>query len=104
MGRKRGRYVAPIALLAVLVAIALVVNAGLSDKHHSTAAADGHHRSAAPTRRGRSPRKVFYVVQAGDTLSTISAHTGISVPTLETLNPTVDPNALQTGQRLRLRR
>jgi LysM repeat protein len=43
-------------------------------------------------------------VQAGDSLSSISAKTGISVADLESLNPGIDPNALQTGQRLILHR
>ena len=43
-----------------------------------------------------------YVVQAGDTLSTIAARANVSVATLEQLNPTISPNALQVGQKLRL--
>ena len=46
----------------------------------------------------------FYVVQPNDTLSKIAAHTGVSVATLEALNPGVNPNALHPSQRLRLRR
>jgi LysM repeat protein len=43
-------------------------------------------------------------VQAGDNLGSISAKTGVPVNRLEQLNPLLDPNSLQTGQRLRLRR
>ncbi|MGA2930053.1 MAG: LysM domain-containing protein [Solirubrobacteraceae bacterium] len=43
-------------------------------------------------------------MRAGDSLSTISVKTGVSIATLESLNPNVDPAALQTGQLLRLRR
>ncbi len=46
----------------------------------------------------------MYVVKSGDSLSAISAKTGVAVATLESLNPGVDPNALQTGQRLTLRK
>jgi LysM repeat protein len=44
------------------------------------------------------------VVKPGDSLSAISVKTHVSVATLEALNPGIDPNALQTGQRLTLRK
>jgi LysM repeat protein len=43
-------------------------------------------------------------VHGGDSLSGIAVKTGIPLATLEALNPSVPPNALQNGQRLRLRR
>jgi LysM repeat protein len=45
----------------------------------------------------------FYVVKAGDTLSTIAAETGVEIEELLTLNPTVDPQGLVTGQKIKLR-
>ena len=46
-----------------------------------------------------------YVVRRGDTLSSISQKTGVSIQTLQALNhKLIDPNSLQTAQRLRLRR
>ena len=90
-----------LALVAVSVATAWVVGAGLNTTHHAAPRAP---RTAA-TRR-RSPKKRFYVIRPGDTLSTISVKTGVPVATLEALNHgvTSDPNALQTGQSLRLHR
>lgn len=98
--RKTGRYLAPLVLVAVIVITALVVRAGLSTTHH--AAPTGP--TAVATRR-RQPKKRFYVIRPGDTLSTISVKTGVPVPQIEALNQNVasDPNALQTGQHLRLR-
>lgn len=49
-------------------------------------------------------RKRFYFVQAGDSLSVVASRTGIAVGTIEALNPRADPNALQPGQRLRIRK
>jgi LysM repeat protein len=95
------RYLAPIVLVAVIVATFLVVQAGLSDSPRTDAA--NRQDSATPTAH-RASRRAFYVVQAGDSLSAISVKTGVSVPDLESLNPTIDPNALPTGERLRLRR
>lgn len=99
--RNPGRYLAPAALLAVTVAVVLVVSAGLSPNHH---AAPSTPPARLPTTRRAASRKAFYVIRAGDTLSSISLKTGVSVVTLTSLNPSVNPNALQTGQRLRLRR
>jgi spore germination protein YaaH len=101
MARNVGRYVAPIALVAVIVATVLVIRAGLDATAHT---APAHHADRAVLNVHAPPRRRFYVIRPGDTLSTISVKTGVSVPTLETLNSSVDPNALQTGQRLRLRR
>jgi nucleoid-associated protein YgaU len=101
MASNVGRYVAPIALVAVIVATVLVIRAGLDTTPH---AAPAHRADRAVLNVHAPPRRRLYIVRAGDTLSTISVKTGVSVPTLEALNPSVDPNALQTGQRLRLRR
>lgn len=101
MARQLGRYVAPIALVAVIIATLLVVKAGLSNSRDSASSRTAGHTVASVH---AAPRKVFYLIHAGDSLSTISVKTGVSVPALESLNPSVDPNALQTGQRLRLRR
>lgn len=99
VARKRARYLAPIVLAAAITATYVIVHAQLS----APSATHSHvvHRTGA---RAKFANVTFYVVQAGDSLSAISVKTGISIPTLESLNPSVNPNALQTGQRLRLRR
>ena len=102
VARNLGRYLAPIALVATLAATYLVVHGSLNSKH-STTSAQQHvlpTTRTAHTRTAKPP--TVYVVKSGDSLSAISAKTGISVATLEALNPSVDPNALQTGQRLTL--
>jgi LysM repeat protein len=98
--RKPARYLAPLALVAVIVATAVVVLAGTSKTHHAAATSSAARLSS--TRRA-VPHKRFYVIRPGDSLSTISVKTGVSVPTLEALNPSVNPDALQAGHRLRLR-
>ena len=99
--RNRARYVAPIALAATITATYLVVHAALTPKR------SGGQAHAVQRRSVRNTSVVsanFYTVQAGDSLSTIAGKTGVPLSTLEQLNPTIDPNSLQTGQRLRLRR
>lgn len=100
VGRNRGRYLAPIAILVVIVAAILIVQGDVGSKHHASPA-----RANNLSKLFNKPvkRPTSYIVKSGDSLSAISVRTGVPVPTLESLNPAVDPNALQTGQRLRLR-
>lgn len=97
------RLLAPIALAAVAVATYVIVHHGLAQQHPAA-----EHSSSAVVLPGggrpRHRRKKFYVVRAGDTLSAISAKTHVPVFKLESLNPRLSPNSLQTGERLRLRR
>lgn len=102
VAKNRGRYLAPIALVVVLVATVVVIRGGVASTPRAAPARVLNDRR--PTGSHRSPRPRFYVIQAGDSLSAISVKTGVSVASLEALNPSVDPNTLQTGRRLRLRR
>jgi LysM repeat protein len=103
MRRSPGRYLAPIALAATVAGTYLIVHTGLT---HKTSTTSSHVTSRSGTSANhRKARIKVYVVQPGDTLSSISQKTGVSVGTLEALNPKlVDPNSLQAAQRLRLRR
>jgi len=103
MRRSRWRYLAPIALAAAITGTYVVVHNGLTHKSSTSPS----HVSSRPntTRRGRFARAKFYVVKRGDTLSSISQKTGVSIQTLQSLNHSlIDPNSLHIAQRLRLRR
>ncbi len=104
VARNVGRYVAPTALVAVIVATVVVVSSGLEASSTKHPAASVHRPVRTVLSVPAASHSLFYVVRSGDSLSTISVRTGVSVPALEALNPSADPNALQTGQRLRLRR
>jgi LysM domain len=99
-GRNPACLLAPIALAATIAGTYLIVNSRLSGRpavaHHAPVRRDGPRGKFAETR--------FYTVAPGDNLSRISVTTGVPVPMLEALNGSVDPNALQAGQRLRLKR
>jgi LysM repeat protein len=98
------RLLAPIAIIAVAVSVYLVVH-GTVDNHHTVTQTHNGLNAAKPHHTHKHSRKVtYYVVKPGDTLSGIAARAGISLTTLEQLNPNISPNALQTGERLRLRR
>lgn len=98
--RNTARLAAPLALLAAAVAIAVVVQASGSDSPSDSPSLT---RTAVtqPVRRARAAPRI-YVVKPGDTLTVIAAKAKVSLETIQRLNPQVDPNALQTGQRLKL--
>lgn len=109
--RNPTRYLAPLALAAILLATYFVVqhalNTGSSSSTSTTSSTTGHKSSStgpsATTKTG-SVKAKSYLVRSGDSLSVISARTGVPLPALETLNPGVSSSSLQPGQRLRLRR
>jgi LysM repeat protein len=100
VARKVARFLAPIALAATIAAAYVIVHRGLTTKTTTSQRSGTTHRRA----HGKYARVRFYVIRAGDSMSSIAFKTGVTLATLESLNPSVDPNALQTGQRLRLRR
>jgi LysM domain len=107
--RSPARYLAPLALVAVCAALFAVVTSTLGNGEGSqateerpTASPDGADGQPARERRRRARR--FYVVRAGDTPGAIAERTGVPLTELERLNPDLDPQQLNPGQRLRLRR
>ncbi len=62
------------------------------------------HRLGRHEERARSARKRrrAYIVKSGDTLSSISIKTGVSLARIQALNPKLDSQSLQTGQRVKL--
>ena len=106
--RSPARWLVPIALVACVVAVYAVVNATLlADDDGATTPASQTSTSRSRTTKGkttrsRSKRRRAYRVKAGDTLSSISAKTGVSLARIQDLNPELDSQALQTGQRIKL--
>jgi LysM repeat protein len=110
--RSPARYLAPLAIVAFLVALSLVITSSGSDAPVQQRGADaaatpeptseeqGSERSDKRRRAGRRT----YTVRPGDTPSTIAERTGVPLEELEALNPDIDPQQLTPGQRLRLRR
>jgi LysM repeat protein len=101
--RNPARYVAPLALIAAGTGTYLIVHSALANKQSSPPAPVIQTSTSATASSRRISKAKFYVVRPNDTLSTIAARTGVSLTTLEALNPSVNPNALQPDQRLRLR-
>jgi LysM repeat protein len=98
------RLLAPIAIIAVAVSVYLIVHRTVDHHHTVTQTRNGLNAAKPHHKHKHSSKATFYVVKPGDTLSGIATQAGISLPALEQLNPKISPNALQTGERLRLRR
>lgn len=95
------RFLAPLALVAAVLAVIVVVQAAggdPSDGGKPTATVKTTHQRGAR----RHARKRVYVVKSGDNLSLIAERTGVELGTIQELNPDLDAQALRVGQRLRL--
>jgi LysM repeat protein len=108
--RRRAAHVAaPFLFLAAVTVAVLLIRAGLesgSSGPKSTVTVQTQTAPARATTTKHEPRpgaQQFYTVQTGDTFSSISVKTGVSIADLERLNPRVSSNALHVGQRLRVK-
>ena len=101
-GRSPARFLAPLALVAVVVALYLVLTGpggGADDDPAGNTSQPA--ATATPKPKAKRKRKV-YVVKPGDTPSGIAEKTGVSLEQLEEANPRLDPQLLAPGQRIRL--
>jgi LysM repeat protein len=106
--RNPARFLAPIALVAfAFVLYSVVQDAGAPAGGNSGAPAGA---TASPTATSKAVKKKksssrkakTYTVKSGDTPSGIAEKTGVSLETLQQLNPELDPATLAPGQRIKL--
>ena len=102
--RSPARWLAPIAVLACAFAVYSVVHNGLEKSTSTDSKVSTQKTAGDGTKRGQKRRKRRYVVKPGDTLSAISAKTGVPLETIQRLNPRLDAQTLRAGQRIKLRR
>jgi LysM repeat protein len=100
------RLLAPVALVLFAVAfLGVIITSGSGEGNGDGGSQAG--RTAASQRERTTteprPRRTFYTVKVGDTLGGIAETTGLTVEDLLELNPDLDPQALVSGQRIRLR-
>lgn len=104
------RALAALALVAAFLAVVLVFATSLGGGDSEQAGGGGAVGGAitGPAQAGgsgegagRAPSS--YVVQNGDTLTSIAAETGVSIERIQRLNPGIDPQILVSGQKLKLR-
>jgi LysM repeat protein len=103
------RLFAVLSLVAFVVAFLVVLsNSGVTHNPDTTPAPTSPATQTTSTSTSTGSRSRFahrrtYVVRSGDTLGAIAIKTGVSVSSLEDLNPGLDPQGLVAGQRLKLR-
>ncbi|MDX6442305.1 MAG: hypothetical protein QOE43_2034 [Gaiellaceae bacterium] len=109
------RYAAPVLFLVAVTIAVLLIRSGLgggSSSQTTTRSGPVTHPSTAKTpppgttRHGSTTTTTageLYTVAGGDTFGSISAKTGVPIAQIERLNPGVSTNALQVGQKLRVK-
>jgi len=105
-GRSPARFIAPLALVAVGVALFMVISSSLDDSGgNAPGQTSGNEPTASPTPKGKRERKGprRYRVKTGDTPSSIAEKTGVPLEEILRLNPDLDPQTLAPGQRIKLR-
>lgn len=116
--RELKRYGVPAAFLVAVTIAVLLVKSGLNDSESiatpTTAPTSTQTTTSQTTTKlvltgtvtgatTTAPANAqYYVIQSGDTLGGIATQYDTTVEQLLTLNPDVDPSALQPGQRLRV--
>jgi LysM repeat protein len=108
--RSPARFLAPLALVAFVCALFLVVQASSDQTGSGGQTKSGEQQPTAPSSGSDEPASGdtkgprFYRVKAGDTPSAIAERTGVSLSQILELNPDLDPQSLSPGQRIKLRR
>jgi LysM repeat protein len=107
--RSQARLLAPLALVAFVITLALVLGGSLGSDDGDSAG-DGPAETTESTTLGETaaeppekPLKRVYTVKAGDNLDLIAEKTDVPADTLQELNPEVDPQALVIGEKITLR-
>ena len=96
------RVLATFALVAAFLILVVVVATSL-DGDFGTSGGGTPAGEVTTKRDGGGKVAASYVVQNGDTLTSIAARTGVSVARIQELNPGIDPQILVSGEKLKLR-
>jgi LysM repeat protein len=97
------RLAAILALAAAFVVLMVLIVSSLSGGGSEQTANPGGQNQGSSKQAKQAQRKI-YVVKPGDCcLSQIAQKTGIDVDVLVQLNPNLDPQAIHSGDRVKLR-
>jgi LysM repeat protein len=105
------RMLAPAALVLFAVLLLVVIlssvgggGSGTSESSATSGSRQSQARSESAEEGGtRTTERRVYVVRSGDTFGSIAERTGVPVDQLIALNPSLDPQGLVRGQRIKLR-
>lgn len=98
----RGVALLALALAFVLVIYVVATNEPKSNDGNEPVGTGGQPTKVHP-RFQRALQEGVYVIRPGDTLVAVAEQTGIDIDDLEALNPNLDPQALISGQKIKLR-
>jgi LysM repeat protein len=106
MKRKRSWIARILALAALAGAIVAIVVIASNTHLDSKSDKQSGQKSTPHKEQQKKPRTKAkkYVVESGDTLTSIAHKTGIPVAELQALNPEVDPQILIAGETLKLQK
>ncbi len=105
-GRSPARFLAPLVLVAFVIALFVVVTSSETDPEATRGPnqSSGTTPDASPAGAAEKPKgRRRYTVKAGDTPSSIAEKTGVPLEQIMLLNPDLDPQTLSPGQRIKLR-
>lgn len=100
------RLLAPAALIVFAVLLLAAVTGSVVGGSGPSGGGDAEQAGAereAGSERPRARGRATYKVRAGDTLGSIAERTGRTPEQLQELNPGLDAQTLQPGQKLKLR-
>jgi LysM repeat protein len=109
--RSPARFLAPLFLIAVIVAAVIVVQDGRKGTGGDASTSTTQNGSSSTTKSGKtlttsksskSSKAKTYTVKSGDSLSGVAARTGVSIERIQQLNPKLDAQSLQVGQKIKL--
>jgi LysM repeat protein len=123
--RSAAHYLAPAAFLLAATVLGVLIHSALGGKglspgtttqlgpvtrpstarvpKETTKTITSSHTSESQTTSGTVVGAVYDTVKSGDTFFSIASRNGASVAELEGLNPGISSNALQVGQRIRVK-
>jgi LysM repeat protein len=94
------RLIAALALAGAVVVVIVVIASSLGSDSDSSPQGQG---GAHAKKHSQRTKASSYVVETGDTLTSIAHATGVPVAQILKLNPEVDPQILIAGEKLKLR-
>lgn len=101
------RLLAPLAFFVAATILILLVNNAIESGSSATSPPTTTPASVSTAETGTGTvttpgKRTFYRIKPGDTLETVAAKKNTTVDDLIQLNPNIDPNNLQPGQRIRV--
>ena len=104
--RSPARFLAPLALVGVIVALVMVVNGASVDGGSGNSGSEPASTvtaTATPKKAKARKGRRTYTVKPGDTPSSIAEKTNVPLSQIQELNPDLDDQTLTVGQKIKLR-